>query len=135
MIEVETMWAIEREDGHEIDNIPFYVQSIALGDLVAAVPGDGGMLEFSRVTKSSGHSTVRLWFAREEDVSVVREELKRMGCSSEISNLSRLVAVDVPPTVSYAKVKAFLDEGEAAERFEYEEGCLGQEPTPTTGAD
>ncbi|WP_257463255.1 DUF4265 domain-containing protein [Archangium lipolyticum] len=39
--------------------------------------------------------------------------------------MARLVAVDVPPEEPYEKLKAFLEQGEHAGRFEYEEACLG----------
>jgi len=35
------------------------------------------------------------------------------------------VAVDVPPSVPYARVKEFLDRGAEAGTFEYQEACLG----------
>ncbi len=48
-----------------------------------------------------------------------------MGCSSELSELPRLVAVDIPADVEYRGVREFLEQGEADGEFEYEEGCLG----------
>jgi Domain of unknown function (DUF4265) len=76
--ETETMWALKRDDGYEIDNIPFYVKELALGD-----------------------------------------------CASEVSELPRFVAVDIPPSVPYEKVKGWLDQREQAGTFEYQEACLG----------
>ena len=73
----------------------------------------------------SRHSTVRLWFADAADVPRVREELQRMGCDSEVDG-TRLVAVDVPPTVPYRVVRSYFDRDALAGRFEFEEGCLGQ---------
>jgi hypothetical protein len=125
-VDAETLWVLPKEDGYEVDNIPFYVRSIACGDLVAAQPDGDGMLCFSGLVRASGNSTIRLLFAREEDVAAVREELRQMGCDSEVSDVSRLVAVDVPPSVKYEGLKAYFEEGERAGRFEYEEGCLGQ---------
>jgi hypothetical protein len=68
---------------------------------------------------------VRLWFANENCVPQVRDELTRMKCASELSNLPRLLAVDIPESVPYAAVKAYLDQGEGAGTFEYQEACLG----------
>ena len=48
-----------------------------------------------------------------------------MGCPSEL-DLDRLVAVDIPPTVPYSDVRAYLEKNERLGVFEYEEGCLGQ---------
>jgi hypothetical protein len=123
--DIETMWAIKRDDGYVLDNIPFYVKELALGDVVDARPDAEGVLWFSELVRPSGHSTIRLWFSGDEDRESVREALRRMGCASEVSDLPRLVAVDVPPEVPYEKVKAFLEQGERAGRFEYEEACLG----------
>lgn len=107
--EVETMWALRRDDGYEIDNIPFYVKELALGDVVSARMEGDGTLWFSELVRPSGHSTIHLWFSNEQDVLRIREELKRMGCASEVSELPRLVAVDIPQSVPYEKVKAWLD--------------------------
>ncbi len=125
-VEVETMWTMKREDGYEVDNIPFYATGVAVGDVVATESDvDGGLL-FLEVIRPSGHSTIRLWFSDERDVAQVRESLRSAGCTSELSELPRLVAVDVPPARSLAEMKAFFDAGEAAGTFEYEEACLGQ---------
>ena len=55
----------------------------------------------------------------------VREALRQLGCTSEVSDLPCLVAVDVPPEVPCGKAKAFLEEGERSRRSEYQEACLG----------
>lgn len=71
-----------------------------------------------------------MWAIRREDgyeidVEPVQQELIKMGCSWEGSDVRRLIAVDVPPEVPYGVVKAFLERGEAAGTFEYQEACLG----------
>ncbi|MDI3291178.1 DUF4265 domain-containing protein [Polyangium sp. 15x6] len=125
-VDLESLWAVPVSNGYRIDNIPFYARGVACNDIVAASPDEDGMLHFSGLITASGHSTVRLWFRDEADVPVVRDYLRRMGCASE-SDLPRLVAVDIPPTVPYDALRKFLDEQEAAGVFEYEEGCLGQD--------
>lgn len=122
--EIETLWAIPVENGYQIDNIPFYAQEIAIDDVVSAEPDEEGMLRFSGLVKASGHSTVRLWFACEADVASVRAALRTLGCASEL-NISRLVAVDVPPSIPYAEIRAYLDERERSGLLEFEEACLG----------
>lgn len=123
--ETETMWVIPRDTGYEIDNIPFYVQELALGDIISAEPDADGALWYSKLVQPSGHSTLHLWFVQEKDVAPVREFLRQLGCSSEVSDLPRLVAVDVPPEVPYEKIKEFLDQREATGQLEYQEACLG----------
>lgn len=124
-VDVESVWALPVEGGYQIDNIPFYAREIASGDVVSVVNSEGGALRFSGLISASGHSTVRLWFSNEADVLPVRNALRDMGCPSEL-DVSRLVAVDIPPTVSYGEVRNYLDEKERASIFEYEEACLGQ---------
>lgn len=124
-VEIESMWALPVERGYKIDSIPFYAMGVACNDTVSAERDAGGMLRATGVVVASGHSTVRLWFEKETDVARVRNELRAMGCPSEL-DLSRLVAVDVPPTTPYDRVRTYLDRQEAAGVFEYEEACLGQ---------
>lgn len=124
--ETETMWTLPRSEGYEIDNIPFYAKELALGDIVAAEPDADGVLWYSRLIRAGGHSTIRLWFASASDVQEVRNELRELGCPSEVSDLARLIAVDVPPNVPYAPIRAYLESREDEGMFEYEEGCLAQ---------
>ncbi|MBL9024472.1 MAG: DUF4265 domain-containing protein [Myxococcales bacterium] len=123
--EVESVWAVPTAHGYSIDNIPFYARGLALGDVVGAEMDEDGMLRCTSLLSSSGHSTVRLAIASSEDVQSVRDELRKLGCPSEL-DFSRLVAVDIPPDVPYSRVRALLDEKERAGILEYEEGCLGQ---------
>lgn len=123
--EVESVWALEHSDGYGIDNIPFYAREIAWGDVVKVKRDERGALWFDGLVRASGHSTVRLWFSRPDDVANVRAQLRALQCPSELSDMPRLVAVDIPPDVPYEQVKGFLDQGEADQIFEYEEACLG----------
>ncbi len=124
VVEFESVWALPSGNGYKLDNIPFYAKGIAYGDVVAAVETEG-MLLFDGLLEPSNHSTVRIWFADAVDVGDTRKTLEAMGCSSEVSDRPRLVAVDIPPSVSYEEVKAYLDEGEANGRWDFEEACLG----------
>lgn len=123
--ETETLGVIKRDEGYELDNIPFYVTGLAVGDLVSARHDADGVLWYSELLKPSGHSTIQLWFDRQGDVASVRAALRQMGCDSEVSDLPQLVAVNVPRDVSYADVRAFLERGERSGQFEYQEACLG----------
>ena len=123
--EVESVWAVPVHGGHRLDNIPFYARGWALGDIVATTPDPDGLLRVTGLVSESGHSTLRLWFADAGDVQGVRDGLRGLGCASEL-DLSRLVAVDVPPDVPLAKVRIYLDPMEGHGVFELEEGCLAQ---------
>jgi hypothetical protein len=123
--EVESVWALGEEGGYRLDNIPFYARGFALGDVVSAAVDAAGLLRCTGLVTPSGHSTIRLWFADAKDVQKVRDELRAMGCSSEL-DLPRLVAVDVPPQIPYRRIQKYLDDKERASVFEYQEACLGQ---------
>lgn len=127
--EVEAMWAIPTIEGFKLDNIPFYAPGIAVGDIVSASPDPDGTLRFVSLVTPGQHSTVRLWFAkdRESEVHRIRQELRDLGCPSELSDLPRLVAVDIPPTISYDIVRSILDSYESDGVLEYEESCLASE--------
>jgi hypothetical protein len=127
----ETLWAQPTGDGYyEIDNIPFFVKSIAVGDVVAAHMEDG-MLTFDRLVRPSGHSTLSVIVSASTTVQTVRDELRAMGCDSELSHLPRLFSVDVPPEVDLRVIQAYLVQGNGEDRWDYAELCLGHEESPT----
>jgi len=122
--EVESLWALPSANGYKLDNIPFYAKGVSFGDIVTAENIDN-CLYMSELSEPSGHSTVRLWFADENEIQATRKALVSMGCSSETSDQPRLVAVDIPPAVSYESIRDYLDEGEVNGKWNYEEACLG----------
>jgi hypothetical protein len=67
---------------------------------------------------------VRVLFSNTNTLTPLIQKLKKMGCTSELSNLPNLIAIDIPPSVSYRKVITELDNGEKAGDWEYEEGCI-----------
>lgn len=123
--EVESVWATPTDGGYRLDNIPFYARGFAVGDVVSATADRDGLLRAAGLVTASRHSTIRLWFADAANVQKVRDELRSMGCASEL-DLPRLVAVDIPPEIPYERIRTYLDDAERAGVFEYEEACLGQ---------
>jgi glutamine synthetase adenylyltransferase len=128
----EWLWAT-RVSGStfRLDNVPFFAKLISSGDIVAAEKTAQGFI-FRGLVQPSGHSTVRIVFYRENEteeqfrvlVEDVTKSLRAMGCSTELSHLPNLVAVDIPPTVNYDSVAEFLSEKESAGLLGYEEACL-----------
>jgi hypothetical protein len=122
----ETLWAIKVGDGlFKIDNIPFFALGIAVNDIVSAVPEENAF-RFKDVAQPSGHSTLRVVVYDAADVPAVRALFKQLGCSTELSHLPRLLAVDVPPSVSLEELKQVLESGRHQDRWGYEEACLAQ---------
>jgi len=126
----ERLWALDLGEGrYQIDNIPFFARDLALGDVVSAVPeakAEEGVLRYHQVLQPSGHSTFRILVDDASQVPEVCTLLEEVGCDTERSHLPRLVAIDIPPSVSLAAVRKALAPGVSQERWEYEEACLGQ---------
>jgi hypothetical protein len=132
----ERLWALQVGGGrYKVDNIPFFARDLALGDIVSAIPEEGaeeGVLRYQQVLQPSGHSTFRILVHDESEVPEVCRLLEQLGCGTERSHLPRLVAIDIPPSVSLEAVREALAPGHAQERWEHEESCLGQ-PEPGQG--
>ena len=121
---VESVWAIPIDNyQYKIDNILFYAPEYSFGDIVS-VEDRNGELFVNGLIAESGHSTVRIIFNNENDVKDTRTHLKELGCDSEISEVSILISVDIPPNVSFSKVKNYLEEGEHLSKWSYEESCI-----------
>lgn len=126
----ESLWAYEFGPGlYCVDNIPFYVKGISSGDLISA-KSDGDQLIFENLVRPSSNSVIRLFVSDAAEVQRARDSFRALGCESELSNLPRLVAVEIPGDVSFAPVATLLAEGAESGRWEYEEGVLRHQFTP-----
>jgi hypothetical protein len=94
-------------------------------DVVSAVPEEG-VFRFKEVVHPSSHGTLRVVVNDPADVPAVHALFQQMGCSTEQSHLPRLIAIDVPPSVSWNELKRVLDSGREQERWGYEEACLAE---------
>jgi hypothetical protein len=128
----EWMWASRVSDStFKIDNAPFFAKGVSAGDVVAAEQTDCGLV-FRDLVQPSGHSTVRVVVFRGDRndgdvqtlVGELREYLRALGCSTELSHIPNLFSVDIPPEVDYSSVSAFLSLKETSGILEYEEACL-----------
>ena len=129
----ERMWATRISDGtFEIDNIPFFVRGISSGDKVVATMREGALF-YESTKEYSGNSTLRVSISLddgEELVTTVRNkllsELKKLGCTAEVSHIPNLVAVEVPQSVPLESVIRYLEKGVAEKMWDYEEAALRQ---------
>lgn len=120
----EGVWCTPLENGDfQVDNIPFYVPGLALGDIVSAEEEDG-VLFGTGVTDQNGHSTVRVVFFNAAVVDEVRALLEASGCSWESMKDSSFTAVDVPPEVDYDKVIEILTVRADTDDLDFEESCI-----------
>jgi hypothetical protein len=127
-VAAESVWALATERSHEytIDNIPFFATQATSGDLVRAREGDGGVLWFESVLKSSGKSLLRATFFMPDKFEEVRATLRRLGCATEWDDVHQLLAMSVPPDVKLSTVQDYLAGQAEAGHLDYEEPLLRQ---------
>lgn len=130
--DIEQLWAKPLGNKlFKIDTIPFFVKGISCGDVVEASADSEGELRYSSLFRPSTHNTLRVIVFREspdprplpDRVADLRSQLTKIGCSSELSHVPGLVAVDTD-SVSIDKVLGVLQCGEEADLWEYEESAL-----------
>jgi len=121
---VESLWAKQQNENYIIENSPFYALNFSLGDLVSAKTINGELFIDSLV-EESGNSNLQVVFFKREFVQKVRDELKLLGCNSELSDKPQLIAVNVPKEIDYfGVIKPFLDNYSNNEILDYGESCL-----------
>ncbi len=111
--DIETPWAVELgDDRYRLDNTPFFAYRLSWGDVVEALPEADGSLFFTRVLEKSGHRTIRVLLAESVENAagqLVVAEIARLGCTYEGAT-SKLICIDIPPSVSLEVVAARLTE-------------------------
>ncbi len=130
--DIEHLWAESLGNNlFKIDNVPFFVKGISCEDIIEAFADSKGDLRYRSLVKQSTHSTLRVIVFRdspdartlEERVADLRKQLERVGCSTELSHLPGLVAVDMDIAVTSNALET-LQAGEKADLWEYEEAAL-----------
>lgn len=121
----EGLWAIPTDNPFRyiVDNIPFFVEGIALGDEIDAAMQED-LLTFRQMVQDGGHST--LW-AFADDPSIMaslRETLRNLGLRTESDPKRGMLAIDVPPQADYSSLRRYLQDGEQAGKWEYAEGAV-----------
>lgn len=130
-VDYERLWGVQvdgADDQYIVDNIPYFVPNIAIGDIVLTSAGNSeDEVVFEKVLQASSHGTVRVIFYDRSIIELTREHLKNLGCSSELSHLENLIAVDIPENVKYLNVKKYLSEKAKDGLIDYEEAVLPPE--------
>ena len=121
---LESVWATPVGEHYRIENIPFYATSVAYGDVVSVEDREGELF-FDDLIEASGHSVIQIIFFDKKDVEQVTQDLVNLGCDWEGSHISTYIAVDVPSTVSYQTVRAYLDQRASEKVLGFKEACLG----------
>ncbi|MFY0566156.1 DUF4265 domain-containing protein [Archangium lansingense] len=128
-VDYERLWAKPLGQGlFEIDNIPFFVRGISVGDVVAAQQGEGEVV-FSALVRASGSSTLRVIVFDATHVEEVRSRLRELGCSTEL-NVSKMLGVDVPAQADLRAVRAWLMVKQSVGSLEFEDACIRHDGLP-----
>jgi hypothetical protein len=129
-VESESLWA--RDLGgrqYMLDNIPFYVYGVSLGDIVSATETPEGLM-FRETTSPGGHSTYRVLVSDEAGFEgatfeIWWRQLEALGCTREVAR-RKWIAIDVPRAADVDAVYRVLERGEADEVWSFfEEGHCG----------
>ena len=122
--QIEMVDTVLVEGGYQITTIPFFAKHLALNDIIS-VENDEGVHYFEDLLVKSGHSVIRVIFASEQLLDDAMVALEQLGAIAFRYADSILVAFDVPATVDYVPIQRYLTEGQAENKWEYEEACLG----------
>ncbi len=120
---IESLWAIKRGDNYEIDNVPFFISNIALGDIVS-VEIDEDELYFEELIEGSGNSTIHLVGFNNVSQQDIGSKFEKLGCEWEGNDLRSYISINIPKKNDYSKVKELLEQGVKDGKWDYKEACL-----------
>lgn len=114
---VESLWCILVEDKLcQVDNVPFFVCGIALGDIIRIDQGGN----FLSIDRPSGNLTIRIYTENMALRDSLKKELTNRGCVWEQSHIKYLAAVGIPNALKN-EVVSILEHYKGNE-LEYEVG-------------
>ena len=134
----ERLWAFDLGRGrYRIDNVPWFVRDLAVGDIViATAPDPEAHLVFQRLESRSDHLTIRLICFRrgplEGRLEPVVEAFTPLGVWAEGAEQYGMVALDVPPTAPLKALHERLLAGEVNGSWAWEEGRITSAWTQAT---
>ncbi|WP_052559415.1 DUF4265 domain-containing protein [Enhygromyxa salina] len=122
----EGLHATPLEDGSFVlDNTPFFVTEVALGDRIAADPisGTEGKFAFSHVLEPSSAKSISIIFLVKELEQGILDNLRSRDCYCEFAEIRalRMLAVSVPETCNYDELRAYLMKHEADKALSFAE--------------
>lgn len=128
----ERVWAFHvGGDHYRIDNAPWFVPDLAVGDVVKAVAPDAESHPvFVELVERSQHITIRLVCFRsgplEGDLVRALQPFTALGVYGEGMTQYGMLALDIEPTAPLAAIASTLRRGVADGSWEYEEGRITQ---------
>lgn len=116
-----------RKEGknYVIESIPYFAYGYSYQDLIKARMHKNGTMYAEKVLVRSQNSTIRLFVSdtrQTEEISKILRHNHR--CNTSVRG--KLIALSIPYSVSYPRVKNYLEQGESQQAWEYEEGYLSK---------
>lgn len=120
----EQVWTRQvQENLFEICCIPFFTYGLALGDFVSAATIEGKEFVISRLEKSSGHRSYRLWFLDISNWASVIDGIRDLGCFAEVRwENSKLISVSAPSPETISLLEGYLYDLTSKEEITWEHG-------------
>lgn len=111
------------EDRFVIRNSPFFVEELAYGDVVTVTCSADGVLEFESCVEQSSFKALSIIILNERMDRELMDFFRGLQCVIEYGEFGkkRMLAVGVPDTVDYTKVKQALDGYETSGLISYAE--------------
>lgn len=124
-VAVEGIW-VAPVDGvtFSIENIPFYVHELSIGDIVSGEIDAEQNLRFQSLVSASGNSTFRVIVHEARRLDDVRTEINALGVTSEVDRKQHLIAIDVPHDVRIEPLLNHLMHLREVGVADFEEGAL-----------
>jgi hypothetical protein len=127
-IKVETLNGILLADGAiQIDNAPFFVEEIAVGDKVKCSSSqDRVNYQFEEVVEEGDHKAISIIFIDDSCKETIYQYLKSLNCFCEYGEFQdfNMLAIDIDSEVDYLSVKKYLSEKESEGIISYAELCI-----------
>lgn len=121
--DVESLWVSTIDKGVGIiDNIPFFVKGIALGDRVAFDDD----FNFVAVEVPANNTTIRVYCPSWEKEVDIKNILKEENCSWELSHLPSLIAINVPNNHLEKVQSCLFERSDIEPLFEFENATDGR---------
>lgn len=121
--DVESLWVSTIDKGVGIiDNIPFFVKGIAIGDRVAFDDD----FNFVAVEVPANNTTIRVYCPSWEKEVDIKNILKEENCSWELSHLPSLIAINVPNNHLEKVQSCLFERSDIEPLFEFENATDGR---------
>lgn len=117
-------------DRFQIDNTPFFVEGIALGDIITVdeIPESNEKYWFKKVLKQSENNSLSIIFLDNSCIDKVKSELNNFGCYCEYGKIGSLemLAVSVKKGKDYNLAFDYLESLEKLEIISFSELALAK---------